>query len=393
MYWIGSENIRHLLQPVKLMKGRDNMGTDKELFNDPEPWKEPVKPDELLNDIVGTLNKYIVLPEGGDVAITLWICHAYCLDSFELSPILQIKSPSRGCGKSVLLGLVGKLLPRNCSSGDISSASMFRLIDKFQASICIDEADVSVNGNNDFTKLLNSSYLKETAKVLRCKGKDHDSHPFSSWGPKVVAGIGNLRDTIESRSIQINMRRKTRQDKVKRYSVLGCREEIKILHSKLARFALDQTKDLLPADPKVPKNLGDRQADNWRPLLAIADLVGAEWPDKAREAALALCRGNMEEQGVEEMLLSDLRNMFAERGDEPKVFSKDIVLHLVGLDDRPWPEYINERAITKHQLAKILGRFGIKPRNVKINGLTKRGYFIADFQDSFTRYLPATSAT
>lgn len=93
------------------------------------------------------------------------------------------------------------------------------------------------------------------------------------------------------------------------------------------------------------------------------------------------------------MLLSDLRDMFAKREGEPKVFSEYIVLHLESLEDRPWPEYINGQAITKHQLAKILGNFGIKSKDVKISGFTKRGYFVADFKDAFTRYLPATGAT
>ena len=71
------------------------MIADKDLFNDPEPFSASVKPEELLNEIVETLNKYIVLPEGGDMAIALWLSHAHCLDAFELSPFLQIKSPMK----------------------------------------------------------------------------------------------------------------------------------------------------------------------------------------------------------------------------------------------------------------------------------------------------------
>jgi hypothetical protein len=376
-----------------MKKEGNNMIADKDLFNDPEPFSASVKPEELLNEIVETLNKYIVLPEGGDMAIALWLSHAHCLDAFELSPFLQIKSPMKRCGKSVLLGIVGRLLPRNISSGDITSAYVFRAIDESQASICIDEADLSIKGSNNFTKLLNSSYLKESARALRASGKDHKPSTFSSWGPKVFAGIGNLADTTEDRSIQINMRRKTRQDKVERYSVIGCRDELKVLHSKLAKFALDHVDELKKTDPEVPESLGDRQADNWRPLLAIADLAGGEWPDKASEAALTLSSGGMKEEDMEEMLLLDLRDMFAERGDEPKVYSEDIVLHLEGLEDRPWPEYTNGQPITKTQLAKILKQFGIKPKNVKISGTPKKGYLTTDFKDAFTRYLPASGAT
>jgi hypothetical protein len=377
-----------------MKKGVNNMTAEKDLFTDPKPWSDPVKPDELLNEIIRFLEKHIVLPEGGDVATALWVFHAHCLDAFELSPILQIKSPMKRCGKSTLLGIVGGLLPRNISSGSASSASVFRLIDKFQVSICIDEADINVSGKNEFIELLNSSYLRKTARVLRCSGKDHDPRPFSSWGPKVVAGIGNLSDTTEDRSIQINMRRKTFGDrKVVRYSVLGCMEVLETLHSKLARFARNHIDELKNANPLIPEILGDRQADNWRSLLAIADLAGGEWPDKAREAALGLCGEGMGEEEIGEMLLWDLQKMLAERGDEPKVFTEDIIYYLVNREDRPWPEYKNDRPITPPQLAKTLRGFGIKPKDVKINGKTKRGYFVADFKDAFARYLPATGAT
>ncbi|MEK7838677.1 MAG: DUF3631 domain-containing protein, partial [candidate division NC10 bacterium] len=42
---------------------------------------------------------------------------------------------------------------------------------------------------------------------------------------------------------------------------------------------------LRAADPFVPDGVGDRVADNWRPLLAIADAAGGRWPAEARKAA------------------------------------------------------------------------------------------------------------
>jgi hypothetical protein len=34
--------------------------------------------------------------------------------------------------------------------------------------------------------------------------------------------------------------------------------------------------------------LSDRGADNWRPLLVLAETAGGDWPHKARDAAQAL---------------------------------------------------------------------------------------------------------
>ncbi|HEV3455933.1 MAG TPA: DUF3631 domain-containing protein [Thermoanaerobaculia bacterium] len=52
------------------------------------------------------------------------------------------------------------------------------------------------------------------------------------------------------------------------------------LRRRAARWAADHLAALRGADPEMPGELDDRAADNWRPLLAIADLVGREWPEK-----------------------------------------------------------------------------------------------------------------
>jgi len=43
-------------------------------------------------------------------------------------------------------------------------------------------------------------------------------------------------------------------------------------------WAADNFGKLADPDPKMP-DLNDRAADNWHPLLAIADLVGGTWPE------------------------------------------------------------------------------------------------------------------
>ena len=42
------------------------------------------------------------------------------------------------------------------------------------------------------------------------------------------------------------------------------------------------------ARPDMPLGIEDRNADVWEPLLAIAEAAGGDWPQRAREAAIAL---------------------------------------------------------------------------------------------------------
>jgi putative DNA primase/helicase len=65
-------------------------------------------------------------------------------------------------------------------------------------------------------------------------------------------------------------------------------DEFAVLRRKALRWAADNFAKLTDPDPQMPDALNDRAADNWRPLLAIADLAGGEWPVRARDAACLL---------------------------------------------------------------------------------------------------------
>ncbi len=61
----------------------------------------------------------------------------------------------------------------------------------------------------------------------------------------------------------------------------------------------------------MPAVLDDRAQDNGRPIIAIADKAGGDWPGRARAAAVALCAtraGQEETKGV--LLLRAIREVF-----------------------------------------------------------------------------------
>ncbi len=68
-------------------------------------------------------------------------------------------------------------------------------------------------------------------------------------------------------------------------------DHLRELASQAARWMLDRRSELAQLEPTMPNGVHNRMADNWRPLLAIADLAGGEWPRRARDAALYLSRG------------------------------------------------------------------------------------------------------
>src|SRR5450759_4135257 len=63
--------------------------------------------------------------------------------------------------------------------------------------------------------------------------------------------------------------------------------------------------------PAMPDALDDRAADNWEPLLAIADLAGGDYPKLARSAALHLSgSAEIDEQTIGVQLLAAAKALF-----------------------------------------------------------------------------------
>src|SRR5262245_46230983 len=280
-------------------------------------WQVELRPDEvdgdaLLDSIRRLLRRYIVLPAGADIAMSLWVLHAWTYDASDISPFLVLMSPTKQCGKTNTLILLLYLTPRSELSSNITASALFRYIEQSHPTLLIDEGDSFVKDNEELRGLLNSGHTKTAAYVIRNVeiNGEHKPRRFSTWTPKAIATIRGLADTLEDRAVMIRLQRKPPGARVER---LRKRDsgEFANLRRQAARWAADNFGKLADPDPSVPGVLGDRAADNWRPLLAIADLAGGDWPDRAREAACVLS-GESHDDAIGVELLKDIRLAFAE---------------------------------------------------------------------------------
>jgi hypothetical protein len=119
---------------------------------------------------------------------------------------------------------------------------------------------------------------------------------------------------------------------------------LKILARETARWAADSREALSAADPDTG-TLVNRVADNWRPLLAIADLAGDEWPGFARTIAETAETGK-QDQSKRSMVLRDIRDYFAAHPAIDRVRSMDLAYALGKLESRPWSEWRNGKPMT-----------------------------------------------
>jgi putative DNA primase/helicase len=369
---------------------RDERGLQGQqlVLTDPDPWCDPVDGQAVVRELVDVVRRYVALPEEAAVAAALWAIHTHCHDASLVSPILAITSPEKECGKTITLTVLGALVPRSLPASSITPAAVFRAVEMYRPTLLVDEADSFLKEQEGLRNILNSGHHRAGAVVVRTVGDDYEPRTFSTWAPKAIAMIGTLPPTLESRSIGIRLRRRRPDEEVEpiRLDRLG---KLEPLRMKLARWAKDNLETLRESDPPVPPKFRDRAADNWRPLFAIADVVGAEWPERARQAAVVLSEtGDDLEAAPRVQLLADIREVFDQKG-AVRMFSPQLVEALVEQEDRLWAEWRGGKAMTTVQLARLLRPFGVRPKQVRIAGEKGRGYERADFEDAFSRYLPA----
>jgi putative DNA primase/helicase len=347
-----------------------------------EPSVDPVEGAALLNNLRQVFRRYIVLPKGADIALPLWVLHAWTVDAGDISPLMVLVSPTKRCGKTSVLILLYFLTPRSELSSNITAPALFRYIEDVRPTLLIDEADSFVKDNEELRGILNSGHTKAAANVIR--NIDNKPRRFSTWAPKALATIRAVADTLADRAIVVQLQRKPPTATV---APLRRRdsEEFAALRSQAARWAIDNFDRLVVADPQLPNGLNDRASDNWRPLLAIADLAGGEWPQEARQAA-CLLSDEAQDGAIGVELLKDIRMAF---GDHEVIRSADLVAKLIADPERPWGEWKHGRPLTQKQLASLLVPFCITSGTVHPPGLPDgKGYRRADFEGPWRAYCP-----
>jgi putative DNA primase/helicase len=334
----------------------------------PDPWPEAVDGAGLLSDIAAVIRRHVVLPADTAETVAVWSLHTHCYDAFMISPRLAITSPQKGCGKTTLLDVLTCLVARPLATSNAGGPSIFRVVETMKPTLLMDEADTFLPENEELRGILNTGHRKG-GSVLRCVGDDHEPRIFSTWAPLAIAAIGKLPDTLEDRSISCKMLRRKPSERVESFRI-GRTEHIDILARKAMRWAADHQNALRDADPDVGE-LQNRVADNWSPLLAIADAAGGIWPKRMREIATAAVAARTD-QSILVQLLIDIKAAFETKGTD-RMSSEELTAFLVGMDDRPWVEW-KGRPLTKNKLSGLLKPFEIISQSVRIGLNTPKGY-------------------
>lgn len=353
----------------------------------------------LLDEVRTFLERFIAYPEPeAAVAHTLWIIHTYLIEAFENTPRLAFLSPEPGSGKSRCMELTEALTPRPVLSVNSSVAYVFRKISDEAGlpTLLMDEIDAVFSsgkgdGNEDLRGLLNSGYRKgATAGRAAIRGKEIVTEEWPSYCAVALAGLNQLPDTLMTRSIVVNMKRRRQGQKVEPYRRRVNQPEAQALSERIATFAACIWTQVSDAWPELPEGIEDRDADIWEPILAIADAAGGHWPETARSAAVVMVAKAKEKPatlGIK--LLADIK---AVMNGADRISTADLLEGLHAIETAPWSNLKGE-PIDSRFLAKVLGKYEIPTNNtVKIGGRAVKGYQFHHLADAFERYLTSPVA-
>jgi hypothetical protein len=197
-----------------------------------------------------------------------------------------------------------------------------------------------------------------------------------------------LPRTLNSRSITITMERSQR--KLRRFDI---NRPDRALDAAYAQILLWRREVKLNLDPEMPA-ARNRFADNWRPLVAIADSLG--WSEQARAAMIVFTR-EYQDADVKILLLTDIRRVFdmCKADHLPTKTLLDALQALNGGGD--WSEFSGVRGdqqphkLRDSEVATMLRDFGIKPRGIwplnrTATSKAAKGYLRRHFEDAWSRY-------
>src|SRR5215472_1019937 len=331
---------------------------------------------DLMDEIDHVTRRYVQLPRP-ELAplIAAWISLTYTFDCFQYVGCLAFRNATPGCGKSKLLRIIGRLAKGDPPLTTIHTpAVLFR---STRLVLLLDEVDKLRNADKEkygeVLAVLNVGF--EAGGVIeRCNKNTLKVEQFPVYGPKALAGIEGIADTLADRSFQIQMVKTV--DKMPRLNFRKLDDLFSQLRLGLQSWADAHGEQIVDTYNELPDQLDclhafdDRFQDIAEPLIVLATLADAERPEgpvilPRLLSGLKAAAGRREPSGREKQLLAFLDIATSKLGKDNEAFvrSADLVAECAVIEDLAFIE-------TPHKLRGLLKHFDLSPKS---NG-TERGY-------------------
>jgi Protein of unknown function (DUF3631) len=351
-----------------------------------EPQRaEPLPPAHLLDECEAYVRRFVVFPRDCYYkTVVLWAAGTHAHEQFGTFPRLAFLSPQPASGKTRALEITLQLCNRPRMELDPTGPVLAKMIAQDHPTIGIDETDTifgksgSSSAKQQLRSILNSGY-KAGATMTRLKGGETISSPV--FGPVVFAGLGNLPETLMTRSVVARCAKRRPEQPIEPYFSRTHAPIGAMLGDSLHEWMTTVTADLAGAWPELPDGIQDRAAECCEPLCAVADSAGGHWPATGRAALREIFMDVSEHAGPSpaQRVLTDLLAVWPE--GSVNASSRDLSDRLRALHTAPWHSLWPPESGPR-ELAALLGSHGLAPVKVKVAGVALQGYRLADIRQA-----------
>ena len=205
-----------------------------------------------------------------------FIIYTYFFPLFESAPVVHLWGAA-GSGKTKIMEMLGLMAFNPITSGNITEASVFRLVEGRRAVCLLDESeDLSkTERGHAITNLILNGYRRGNLIYRMDKvGKTIKSSHYDVYSPKVIANITGLdKEALLSRAIRVTTNSSRNVAKSNKYTV-EIKDKADVIRNKLYRACLTKFEDVRDAKDAMPQiGLAGRAAEIWQGVLSIAWLV------------------------------------------------------------------------------------------------------------------------
>lgn len=353
----------------------------------------------IIEKIESYLNTYMVFPDPAQArTVALWVLHTWTFsESFPFSPMatpyLYINSETPRSGKTLLIDLLEPIVLNPERGADMTGSVMFRLIEKIRPTLFVDEVDTLFQQggakNEPMRNVLNSGY-KWSGYTWRNVGGEPEK--FKTFCAKLLAGINNgkLPETVETRSIFINLRRVTSVN-AEGEIVAPDGSTREIYYAFMAEEAADQlVKDIQAFmagwiahyQRYTPKPIAGMEPRQWEiafPLVQVAHEVDRQTgrtgiEDAIREMLKVIIAPRQDKEKPEVALLRAIKKAFDDEKTD-RLFTETLCAYL----GEGW---------NGKRLGPALRKLGVGPSTtLTIKNRTLKGYIKAQFAQAWEDYL------
>jgi hypothetical protein len=353
------------------------------------PWGGAVVLCGVLDAALAEVRRYIIAPDMHLGTIVVWSALTHVTHNehvrLQKSPRLAVLSRVPGSGKTTCLDIVCSLSLRGTMASSFTASSVLRGMDSDKPTLLLDEVDGVVwSTNSELGSILKAGDRRRSAIVKRSVPTPDggwEVRDFCVWGTVAFAGINELPQPIQERSLCIWLERALGGDALEHLQD-GTSLRLIELRRQLRAWG-EQLIELPDSDlPEILRRQPARLSDNWRPIMAVAQLAGGQWPALITEAINAAVIEEQRPNMVMRLLRSILRAFNAQAEKDAaaiklavvnpmvrksyndladnvlRLTTPTLIRHLLTEEEEEWATANRGRVITpyylRHQLRHLL---------------------------------------